>query len=84
MRKIKRKKNYTKYVLIATIGVFSCMGIGYSYLQQTLNLNMSVTKKDQIVDITDDVVTSGDGLYADANITLKGGGTKENPYKIYE
>lgn len=66
MRKIKRRKNYTKYVLIATIGVFSCMGIGYSYLQQTLNLNMSVTKKDQIVDITDDVVTSGDGLYVDS------------------
>ena len=27
---------------------------------------MSVTKKDQIVDITDDVVTSGDGLYVDS------------------
>ena len=66
MRKIRRRKNYTRYVLVATICVFSCMGIGYSYLQETLTLNMSLTKKDQTVDITDDVVTSGDGLYVDS------------------
>ena len=41
------------------------MGIGYSYLQETLSINMSLSKKDQGIDITDDVVTTGDGLYED-------------------
>ena len=63
MRKIKRKKNYTKYILIVTICVFSCMGIGYGYLQENLNINMSLSKKG--IDITDNVVASGDGLYED-------------------
>ena len=39
------------------------MGIGYSYLQETLSINMSVSKKR--IDITDNVVTTGDGLYED-------------------
>ena len=39
------------------------MGIGYSYLQETLSINMSLSKKK--IDITDDVVTTGDGLYED-------------------
>ena len=63
MRKIKRRKNYIKYILIITICVFSCMGIGYSYLQETLSIHMSLSKKG--MDITDDVVTAGDGLYED-------------------
>ena len=63
MRKIKRRKNYIKYILIITICVFSCMGIGYSYLQETLSIHMSLSKKG--IDITDDVVTAGDGLYED-------------------
>lgn len=65
MRKIKKGKNYNKYILIAAIGIFSCMGIGYSYLQQSLNINMSLSKKIQDIDITDNVVTTGDGLYED-------------------
>ena len=65
MRKIKRKRNYSTYVLVACVCVFSIMGVGYGYLQQTLNINMSLSKKDQIIDITDDVVTTGDGLYED-------------------
>lgn len=64
MRKIKKKKNYTKYVLVVAICVFSCMGIGYSYLQETLSIHMSLSKKG--LDITDEVVTTGDGLYEDA------------------
>ena len=63
MRKIKRRKNYTKYLIITTICVFSCMGIGYSYLQENLNINMSLSKKR--IDITDNVVASGDGVYED-------------------
>ena len=43
---------------------FSCMGIGYSYLQETLSIHMSLSKKG--LDITDEVVTTGDGLYEDA------------------
>ena len=65
MRKIKRKRNYSTYVLVACVCVFSVMGVGYGYLQQTLNINMSLSKKDQTIDITDDVVTTGDGLYED-------------------
>ena len=64
MRKIKKKKNYTKYILVVAICVFSCMGIGYSYLQETLSIHMSLSKKG--LDITDEVVTTGDGLYEDA------------------
>ena len=63
MRKIKRKKNHNLYILVACIGVLSVMGIGYSYLQETLSINMSVSKKR--IDITDNVVTTGDGLYED-------------------
>ena len=64
MRKIKRRKNYTKYVVIAMICTFSCMGIGYSYLQESLSIHMSLSKKKKI-DITEYIVTSGDGLYVD-------------------
>ena len=65
MRKIKRKKNYNLYILVACVGVLSVMGIGYSYLQETLSINLGLSKKDQGIDITDDVVTTGDGLYED-------------------
>lgn len=65
MRRLKRKRNYTKFLIISTVCVFLFMGIGYSYLQQTLNVNMSLSKKDQVIDITDNVVSSGDGLYED-------------------
>ena len=63
MRKIKRKKNHNLYILVACVGILSVMGIGYSYLQETLSINMSLSKKK--IDITDDVVTTGDGLYED-------------------
>ena len=65
MRKIKRKKNYNLYILVVCVGILSVMGIGYSFLQETLSINMSLSKKDQGIDITDDVVTTGDGLYED-------------------
>ena len=63
MRKIKRKRNYSTYVLVACICVFSVMGAGYSYLQENLYINMNLSKKG--IDITDNVVASGDGLYED-------------------
>ena len=63
MRKIRRRKNYTNYIIIACICVFSVMGIGYGYLRQSLDINMGLSKK--VIDITDNVVTSGDGLYED-------------------
>ena len=68
MRKIRRRKNYTNYIIIACICIFSVMGIGYGYLQQSLDINMSLSRKN-IVDIAGqdvDVVTSGDGLYEDS------------------
>ena len=67
MRKIRRRKNYTNYIIIACICIFSVMGIGYGYLQQSLDINMRLSRKN-IVDIAGqdvDVVTSGDGLYED-------------------
>ena len=68
MRKIRRRcRNYNNYIIIACICVFSVMGIGYGYLQQSLDINMSLSRKN-IVDIAGqdvDVVTSGDGLYED-------------------
>ena len=63
MRKIRRRKNYTNYIIIACICIFSVMGIGYGYLQQSLDINLRLSKK--AIDITDNVVSSGDGLYED-------------------
>ena len=63
MRKIRRRKNYTNYIIIACICIFSVMGIGYGYLQQSLDINLGLSKK--AIDITDNVVSSGDGLYVD-------------------
>ena len=62
MRKIRRK-NYTNYIIIACICIFSVMGIGYGYLQQSLDINLGLSKK--AIDITDNVISSGDGLYED-------------------
>lgn len=64
MRKIKRKKNYNLYILVACVGILSVMGIGYSYLQETLSINIGLSMK-QPIDITNEIVTSGDGLYED-------------------
>lgn len=45
MRKLKRKKNYTSYIVLASIFVFSIMGVGYAYLQETLTMNIHMSKK---------------------------------------
>ena len=45
MRKLKRKKNYTSYIALASIFVFSIMGVGYAYLQETLTMNIHMSKK---------------------------------------
>lgn len=45
MRKLKRKKNYTSYIVLASIFVFSIMGVGYAYLQETLTMNVHMSKK---------------------------------------
>lgn len=45
MRKLKRKKNYTSYIVLASIFVFSIMGVGYAYLQETLTMNIHISKK---------------------------------------
>lgn len=45
MRKLKRKKNYTSYIVVASIFVFSIMGVGYAYLQETLTMNIHMSKK---------------------------------------
>ena len=44
MRKLKRKKNYTSYLVVASIFVFSIMGVGYAYLQETLTMNVHMSK----------------------------------------
>ena len=45
MRKLKRKRNYTSYIVLASIFVFSIMGVGYAYLQETLTMNVHMSKK---------------------------------------
>ena len=68
MRKIRRRRrHYTNYIIIACICVFSVMGIGYGYLQQSLNIDMSLSRKEttNIGGKGVVIVSSGDGLYED-------------------
>ena len=63
----RRRRNYTNYIIIACICVFSVMGIGYGYLQQSLNIDMSLSRK-KTTNIGGKgvvIVSSGDGLYED-------------------
>ncbi|MBS7020557.1 MAG: hypothetical protein KH135_01610 [Firmicutes bacterium] len=48
MRKI-RKRDYTTLIIFSCVGVLSIMGIGYSYLQESLQMNIHVSKKSQPV-----------------------------------
>lgn len=45
MRKLKKKRNYSLYIIIACVGIFSVMGVGYAYLQQSLDINLGLSKK---------------------------------------
>lgn len=45
MRKLKKKRNYSLYIIIACVGIFSVMGVGYAYLQETLTMNVHMSKK---------------------------------------
>lgn len=44
-RKLRRNRNYATMVLVAFVGILSVMGIGYSYLQQRLSMDISLSKK---------------------------------------
>lgn len=48
MRKI-HKRDYTTFIIFSFVGVLSIMGIGYSYLQESLQMNIHVSKKSQPV-----------------------------------
>lgn len=45
MRKLKKKRNYSLYIIIACVGIFSIMGVGYAYLQEALTMNVHMSKK---------------------------------------
>ena len=47
MRKLKKKRNYSLYIIIACVGIFSVMGVGYAYLQQSLDINLGLSKNPQ-------------------------------------
>ena len=76
MRKLKRKKNYTSYIVVASIFVFSIMGVGYAYLQETLTMNVHMSKKgpDFATDSWDKIVSN---IRAGKSSVYEVGDTKE-------
>ena len=65
MRKIKRmrRNKQKKIILITSITLLLFLTIGYAAFQTNLNITAKANIK--TIDITDKVVTSGDGLYED-------------------
>ena len=63
MRKIKRmrRNKQKKIILITSITLLLFLTIGYAAFQTNLNITAKANIK--TIDITDKVVTSGDGLY---------------------
>lgn len=80
-RKLRRNRNYATMVLVAFVGILSVMGIGYSYLQQRLSMDISLSKKEDVVPeylayviASKNVNGNAEGLYEDdfGNIRYRG------------
>lgn len=80
-RKLRRNRNYATMVLVAFVGILSVMGIGYSYLQQRLSMEVSLSKKEDVepeylayVIASKNVNGNAEGLYEDdfGNIRYRG------------
>ena len=61
-RSLKKQK---KIIIVSSLCLLLCLCVGYAAFQTTLSIRAKGNIIDNTVDITDDVVTEGDGLYED-------------------
>lgn len=61
-RKLKKQK---RIIIVSSLCLLLCLCVGYAAFSTTLSLKAKGNIKKNSVDITDNVVTSGDGLYED-------------------
>ncbi len=61
-RQMKKQK---KIIIISSLCLLLCLCVGYAAFQTTLSITAKGNIIDNSVDITDNVVTEGDGLYED-------------------
>ncbi|MDD6323536.1 MAG: hypothetical protein PUA73_02885 [Bacilli bacterium] len=70
MRRLKRnfRKNRNKIILTTAFALVFCLCVGYAAFQTVINFNVKGNIKKKLLtprDLTKNVVTTGDGLYAD-------------------
>ena len=70
MRRLRRKfrKNQSKIILTTAFALVFCLCVGYAAFQTVINFNVKGNIKKKLLtprDLTKNVVTTGDGLYAD-------------------
>ena len=63
-RREKSKRN-KQVIMVSTICLLIIMGVGYAAFNTSLTLKAKGNIKNKFVDITENVVTEGDGLYKD-------------------
>ena len=61
-RSLKKQK---KIIIVSSLCLLLCLCVGYAAFQTTLSIRAKGNILDNPVDITDNVVTEGDGLYED-------------------
>ena len=61
----KQLKTQKQIIIISSLSLLLCLCVGYAAFSTTLNLKAKGNIKDNSIDITDNVVTEGDGLYED-------------------
>ena len=71
MRRLRRnfRKNRNKIILTTAFALVFCLCVGYAAFQTTINFNIKGNIKKKLLtprDLAKNVVTTGDGLYADA------------------
>lgn len=66
-RRLKRhsRKNTRKIIIISSIALILCMTIGYAAFSTNINITAKGNILKKGIDITDNIVNSGDGLYVD-------------------
>ena len=93
-RKLRRNRNYATMVLVAFVGILSVMGIGYSYLQQRLSMDISLSKKNNEEFVEDyfayiiaskNVNGNAEGLYTDehGDIRYRGSDSEVKNYVLF-
>lgn len=61
-RKMKRQK---QIIIISSLCLLLCLCVGYAAFNTQISLKAKGNVKDNSIDITDNIVTEGDGLYED-------------------